>query len=509
MGHASQSPLRIVIVGGGTAGWMAASLMAKRWADRDLQISVIESADVGIIGVGEGSTPQLRAFFDILGVSEGEWMPRCNATYKTAIESVGWSTRPGYERYYHPFKTDLDDRSAPAYYFHTLLRRHDADVPAHPDRYLLNTRLAQQGRGPHPVHQFPFRSFYGYHFDATLIGRFLREWSTARGVRHLIATVAQINLTESGNIRSLSCSDGQEIEADFFVDSTGFRSLLLQQALGVRFVPFASNLYNDAAVAVPTEHAQPDFAPQTTATALRCGWAWRIPLTNRIGNGYVYSSRYLSADQAESELREHLGLGDQEVPLRHLRMKVGRVAQPWAANCLAVGLSQGFIEPLEATALHLVQETVERFIEAWDGGRLGTTQREAFNREINGRFEGVRDYIVCRYRMNTRSDSDYWRDAGSHDELSDSLRSLLQCWYAGEDIIAEIERQGIGQYFGVLSWHCLLGGYGIYPDEAQKRPPAARENRFDVNKIEDFVDRCALNFPSHAAQLEALKQPDT
>ena len=268
MGHASQSPLRIVIVGGGTAGWMAASLMAKRWADRDLQISVIESADVGIIGVGEGSTPQLRAFFDILGVSEGEWMPRCNATYKTAIESVGWSTRPGYERYYHPFKTDLDDRSAPAYYFHTLLRRHDADVPAHPDRYLLNTRLAQQGRGPHPVHQFPFRSFYGYHFDATLIGRFLREWSTARGVRHLIATVAQINLTESGNILSLSCSDGQEIEADFFVDSTGFRSLLLQQALGVRFVPFASNLYNDAAVAVPTEHAQPDFAPQTTGKEL-------------------------------------------------------------------------------------------------------------------------------------------------------------------------------------------------------------------------------------------------
>ncbi len=187
-------------------------------------------------------------------------------------------------------------------------------------------------------------------------------------------------------------------------------------------------------------------------------------------------------------------------------MKVGRVAQPWKANCLAVGLSQGFIEPLEATALHLVQETIERFIEAYGAGQFADTHRAAFNAEINARFEGVRDYIVCRYRVNSRLDTDYWRDAGSHDNLSESLRALLQCWYAGEDIVAEIERQGIGQYFGVLSWHCLLGGYGVYPKDNQKRLPTGRELGFDLGKIEDFVNRCALNFPSHQQHLQALHQ---
>ena len=504
MGIEDARPRRIVIVGGGTAGWMAASLMARRWAGRAVEISVLESPEIGIVGVGEGSTPQLRGFFDALGIAESEWMPRCNATWKTAIESRGWSTRPGFASYYHPFKNDLDDRSAPAYYFNTVMRRRGANVPAHPDRYFINTALAQRRLAPLPADSFPFRVFYGYHFDAMLIGAFLREWSARQGVRHLEGTVSRIEQAEGGDIRALHTQDGRRIEADFYVDCTGFRSLLLQQTLGVRFLPFASNLFNDSAVAMPTPHDGARIAPQTTATALRCGWAWRIPLTNRIGNGYVYSSRYLSRDEAEAELRAHLGIGDADVPARHLAMKVGRVETPWARNCLAVGLSQGFIEPLEATALHLVQETVERFIEAYGAAGFGDAHRAAFNAEINGRFEGVRDYIVCRYRVNSRTDTAYWRDAAGHDHLSDSLRSLLQCWYAGEDLVAEIERQGIGQYFGVLSWHCLLGGYGVYPDPARLRPPGERERRFDVAKIDDFIARCTLNFPDHDAALAGL-----
>jgi 2-polyprenyl-6-methoxyphenol hydroxylase-like FAD-dependent oxidoreductase len=495
------APLRILILGGGTAGWMAASLMARRWVGRAVEITVLESPEIGIVGVGEGSTPQLKGFFDTLGIEEREWMPRCNATFKTAIQSRGWSTRPGFENYYHPFKTDLDDRSAPAYYFNTLMRRRGADVPAHPDAFFIDTALARRRLAPHPAHSFPFRAFYGYHFDAYLIGAFLREWACARGVRHVEGTMARVEQAEDGTIRALHTADGRALHGDFFVDCSGFRSSLLQQALGVPFLPFSANLFNDAAVAMPTPHDERPIAPQTSATALRCGWAWRIPLTNRVGNGYVYSTRYLDAEDAERELRAHVGAGD-DVPARHLRMRVGRVAEPWSRNCLAVGLSQGFIEPLEATALHLVQETLERFIEAFTAGGFGDSHRAAFNREINGRFEGIRDYIVCRYKSNTRGDSAYWRDAAAMTDLSDSLRGVLACWHAGGDLVAEIERQGIGIYFGVLSWHCLLGGYGLYPDAV--RPPTDRERPFDVARIADFIERCTLNFRDHDTVLAEL-----
>lgn len=496
---------QLLILGGGTAGWMTAALLVKRLAGEPVAIRVLESAEIGIVGVGEGSTPQLRAFFDILGIAERDWMPRCNATYKTAIQSVGWSSHPGHGSYYHPFKTDLDDRSAPAFYFNTAMRRRGADVAAHPDRFFINTALAEQRRSPHPAHSFPFRSFYGYHFDAHLIGAFLREWAVARGVIHLEGTVASVARHENGELASVATRDGRVVEADFFVDSTGFRSLLAQQTLGVRFLPFAANLFNDSAIAVPTPHDARGIAPKTTATALSAGWVWRIPLTNRVGNGYVYSSRHLDRDAAEAELRTHLGISlDADFPCRHLAMKVGRVEQPWTGNCLAVGLSQGFIEPLEATALHLVQETAERFIEAWQRGGFSATHRDAFNREINARFEGVRDYIVCRYRVASRGGSDYWRDNAANENLSDSLRQLLECWFAGEDLVAEIERQGIGYFFGPLSWHCLLGGYGVYPDPAGLRAPTPRERPFDVAKIEDFVQRCALNFAPHDVALAAL-----
>jgi len=499
-------PLRIVVLGGGTAGWMTAALMAKRWAGHPIRISVVESPEIAIVGVGEGSTPQLHAFFETLGIEEWEWMPRCNATYKTAIQSRGWSTHRGYESYYHPFKTDLDDRSLPAYFFNTVMRRRGADVYAHPDRFFLDTALAVRRLAPLPAHSFPFRAFYGYHFDAHLIGAFLRDWCKGQGVHHLEGTVARVSQGDDGDLAALHLADGRTVEAEFFVDCTGFRSLLLQQALGVPFLSFAENLFNDSAVVMPTPHDGHGIAPQTTATALRCGWAWHIPLTNRVGNGYVYSSRYLSRDAAEVELRAHLGMMESEVPVRHLAMKVGRVTEPWSRNCLAVGLSQGFIEPLEATALHLVQETVERFIEAYTAGRFGPQHRQAYNAEINGRFEGVRDYIVCRYRMNSRTDTPYWRDAAANNRISDSLLALLECWYSGGDLVHEIDRQDIGKYFGAHSWHCLLGGYGVYPDAATLRPPSEREFRFDIAKIAEFIDRCTLNFPPHEQALAALRE---
>ncbi len=496
-------PLRVCIVGGGTAGWMAASLMARFWSGRAVELSVVESPEIGIVGVGEGSTPSLKGFFDYLGIAEEDWMPACHATYKLGIRFAGWSERPGYASYFHPFPSDLDHHSAPAFYYHAFARRNGADLPAHPDRYFLNSVLASKGLGPHAEHHFPFHPAYGYHFDAQLIGRFLARWAAQRGVAHIKATVAEVERLENGDIGALACADGQRIEADLYVDSTGFRSLLLQQTLGVPFLAFADNLFNDSAVVAPTALDPEQGIPcETRASALSAGWCWRIPLTERFGNGYVYSSRYIERDAAEREFRAHLGLPD-DAPLRHLSMKVGRVANAWSHNCLAVGLSQGFVEPLEATALHVVQDTVERFLEAFEEGGRTAQHRERFNAQLNRRVEGIRDYIVCHYRASQRDCSAYWRDCAALESLSPSLRQLLGVWFAGSDLAEEVKRQQIGSFYSPLSWHCLLGGYGVYPDADRLRPPEPRLQRFDLARIDDFLTRCALNFRPHAAQLQA------
>lgn len=497
----TEKPLRIVILGGGTAGWMAANLFAARWAGRG-EVTVVESPEIGIVGVGEGSTPQLKAFFDGLGIAEADWMPRCNATFKNGIGFKGWSERPGFESYFHPFPTALDAHTAPAFFFNTRARRQRQDVWAHPDRFFVPTRLAAERLGPHAAESFPFDMGYGYHFDAHLIGAVLRDHAERLGVRRLDRKIAEVAIDTEGTITHLVAEGGETIAGDFFVDCSGFRSMIAQQALGVRFLPFANNLFNDAAVVMPTP-VDPDGTDSATqSNAMKNGWVWKIPLRNRTGNGYVYSSRYCSADEAEAELRACLGIGDDGPAARHLRMKVGRVENSWTGNCLAVGLSQGFVEPLEATALHVVQATVEGFIQAYEAGGFTPANRDGFNRTINARIEGIRDYIVCHYRASRRTDTQYWRDNASHDELSDSLKAIFTCWFTGGDLEAEIARQDIGKYYAPISWHCLLAGYGNFPDDKAMQPVS--KPRHDMAKIDELVRRCALNFGDHRALLEAM-----
>jgi 2-polyprenyl-6-methoxyphenol hydroxylase-like FAD-dependent oxidoreductase len=496
---------KIVIVGGGTAGWMTANLMARHWADRDFDIELLESREIGIIGVGEGSTPQLKAFFDAIGVKESEWMPQCNATYKVGITFNGWSTKTGFEHYFHPFPAQADLQNYPAFIHNCQLRRQGIDVHAHPDRYFVPSLLARDGLGPIANHSFPFPVRYGYHFDSQLLGQFLRGVATSRGVRYIEAQVVEVMRNEVGDIACLKLLDGASVTADFFVDCTGFRGMLLQQAMQVPFHSFAGNLFNDAAVVMPTpQRANP--SSQTTSTALRHGWAWDIPLTHRIGNGYVYSSAYCAPDAAETELRERLGLLDSPVVARHLKMRVGRVVSTWSGNCLAVGLSQGFIEPLEATALHVVLETVEGFISCYERGGFTDKHRDELNLSIARRFDCIRDYIVCHYRVSTRRDTEYWRANSSHEQLSDSLRALLSVWLNREDLSAEIERQNIGAYYNTISWHCLLAGYGIFPNAPYRSPGDSREAGCDMHMIDDFVARCALNFKPHSEQLSGLRR---
>ena len=490
---------RIVILGGGTAGWMAANLFADAWPQA--RITVIESPEIGIIGVGEGSTPQFKAFFDRLGIAERDWMPACNATYKNGIAFHGWSERAGCESYFHPFPTMLDVHTGDSFFNHTAARRSGIAAEAHPDRFYLPARLAADQRGPKPDPRFPFDVSYGYHFDAYLVGAFLRDHAVGRGVAHLPLRVTEVRVGADGAVAALVTEDGAAIEADLFVDSSGFKSVIAQEALGVPFRSFGDNLFNDSAVVMPTPRTGDAINAHTKATALSAGWCWDIPLTNRTGNGYVYSSLYLTPEAAEAELRAHLGLPDDAPAARHLKMKVGRIETSWTANCLAVGLSQGFIEPLEATALHVVQATVEGFINAWAAGGFTPRNRDSFNASIAARFEGIRDYIVCHYRMNQRRDTPYWRDNAANAHLSASLTELLRCWFRGGDLVAEVARQRIATYYSAMSWHCLLSGYGCYPPDGQLR---AAEGGSDMARIDDFLARCAGNFAPHHLQLAAL-----
>ena len=482
----------IVIAGGGTAGWMTACLMAQAWPDA--HISLIESPDIGIIGVGEGSTPSLKAFFHKLNIPDSEWMSACHATYKTNIRFINWSPSSGNSNYSHPFISQLDTFSEKAFYSNCFSRRMGLAFETSPEQFFFNGYLAKAGKAPITPAHFPFRIEYGYHFDSALLGKFLRTKALQLDVTHLPLTIDGVTQEPDGRIKELICNDGLVVSADLFVDCTGFGSLLMQKTLAVPFHSFASNLFNDSAVVLPTA-ALADLPVETTATALSNGWAWQIPLQHRTGNGYVYSSNFINAEKAELELRTELGLLDAAVESRHLKMKVGQLQQHWYKNCLAVGLSQGFIEPLEATALHLVQTSVEIFIDQYQFGAATVLQKQQYNRQISERFERVRDYIVAHYKLNSRDDTDYWRANRENLHLSDSLLQILDCWYRRHDLDQEIKRQQISSHFGTSSWHCLLSGYGVYPalvaaqDELEKRPDPYQDLR-----LEAFFSACLLNF---------------
>ena len=493
----------IVILGGGTAGWMTANLLQKKWRQRGIQISVVESPDIGIIGVGEGSTPLLKEFFDSLEISESEWMPQCNATYKNGISFNDWSTVPGYESYFHPFPCSLDFATFGFLYKYTELRRKGADVLAHPNRFSLMAGLTERKLAPLPAENFPFHFQYGYHFDSVLIGKFLREKAKESGVSHIEATVEKVEQESDGSIKSLLLNTGQILSGDFFVDCSGFASILLQKTLKVPFVGFAENLFNDSAVAIPTD-IETEIPAETLSTALSNGWAWKIPLTNRFGNGYVFSSKYCSPDEAETELRSHLNILESDVEARHLKMKVGRVQETWAKNCVAVGLSQGFIEPLEATALQFVYSTIEQFSQALEEGNFSGENRDEFNARMNANFEGVRDYIVLHYKTNSRSDSQYWIDNRENQKISDNLRAMIECWYAIEDTQEALTRLNIGSYYSQRSWTCLLAGVGVFPKQENLVIPD-KENvgmaMKDLKYVDDFIKGCSLNFKSHGKLL--------
>jgi len=490
----SEKPKKILIVGGGTAGWMAANLMASRWEDID--VCLLESTEIGIIGVGEGSTPHLKFFFDSIGVSESEWMPRCNATYKNGISFVNWSSVPGHESYFHPFPAQTDDFTVPTFFSNVKARIQGNNVNAHPDNYFLETYLTKKNLGPIAAESFPFQIFYGYHFDATLVGQFLAEKAVGRGVKRIFGTVTEVVLGAKGEITAVRLNDDSFLEADFFIDCSGFKSLLLQDALKVTFNSFKENLFNNAAVVMPSAISE-IIPPETKSTTLSNGWAWKIPLVNRYGNGYVYSGDYITPDQAETELRQHLGLLESDVAARHLQMKVGRAEKHWEKNCLAIGLSQGFIEPLEATALALSYETITGFIKHYENGFYTNKFAEIFNNEINAKFDGVRDYIVCHYKANQRKDTNYWKDNAVNPKVSDSLNKILYLWRTSQNFAKDMRIHNLEGSYQAKSWACLLAGYGVLPPLELSATNFGYTSPHDMDQLADFIRRCGLNFKNH------------
>lgn len=465
-------PKAITIVGGGTAGWMAANLILHAWPS--VQVTLVESDDIGIIGVGEGATPYLKTFFKRLNIDEKEWMPACDATYKVGINFENWSGRKGHDAYFHPFFSSFDKPVAEMFFHNCGLKRRGWDAATQPDDFFVAGELARQKKSPLFSDAKAGGAHsdidYAYHFDSGKLGQFLKAKAKAKGLRHIVDNVLDIAINTSGAIDHITTAKSGVLGADIYIDCTGFRARLIHQALKREYVSYADNLFNNAAVAIQTPNvANAPLEVQTRSIALSNGWMWKIPLISRQGNGYVYSDSHITASQAETELRSELGIGDDDdIKVKHLKMRIGRLSEHWHQNCLAVGLSQGFIEPLEATALMLTQLTIDQFIQSFDQPNLSrSTHVPAFNKQLNTIFDGVRDYIVAHYQLTHRSDTDYWRDNKHNLNMPEVLGVLKDAWLSGQDVEQVMAKYSAQLVYLRPSWYCILAGMGLFPADSK------------------------------------------
>jgi hypothetical protein len=478
-------PASITIVGGGSAGWMTASLMAHSWPKAS--ITLVESSQVPTIGVGEGSTPYLKLFFQRLGIPDHDWMPECAATYKCGIRFTDWCTKPGYQSYFHPFFSRHDIEPASGYFDLCAARRKAQTSNVGPDHFFVSAALARAHKAPIGLDSKIGDIDYGYHFDAGLLGAYLKRYAISKGVNHVVDHVEQVHARQEGGIAAIQTSNHGRLKSEFYVDCTGFSALLIRRALNESFVSYQDTLLNDRAVAIGVPREGGTIASCTVSRALSSGWSWHIPLQNRIGNGYVYSSEFLQPEAAESELRKTLGTQASGLEAVHLKMRLGRVERHWRDNCLAVGLSQGFIEPLEATALMLIQITVDSFIEQYRSeGTLEQTQL-SFNNSINRLFDGVKDYVSLHYLLNNRTDSSYWISAREEIMVSDSLQALEQAWIGTADFDQALQEQASQQIYLRPSWYCIFAGMGHFestdPNIDQKIGSAAANARAHCDQV--------------------------
>lgn len=420
---------RVVIVGGGTAGWMAGAALGHMVGGR-LDVTLIESDEIGIVGVGEATIPPLRDFNLALGIDENEFLAGTQGTFKLGIEFVNWG-RQG-DRYIHPFGRFRD--SVMGIPFHQLWLRQTQLAQGRSDcgeigDYSLAVAAAKLGRFALPAgdrKSVLSTLSYAYHIDASLYSRYLRGYATKRGVNRVegkIVSVEQDSL--NGNIAAVVLESGQRVEGDFFIDCSGFRSLLLGKTLGVPYRSWQHWLPCDSAIAVACASAGP-ATPYTRSTAETAGWRWRIPLQHRVGNGHVFSSAMTDSDTALRTLLDGLDAPTVGEP-RHLRFEAGRRERMWEKNCIAIGLSSGFIEPLESTSIHLIQQAVFRILALFPDTGFNPVEVEKYNDLLISEYEFIRDFIILHYKVTQRDDSEFWNYCRTMD-IPESLEQKLELW---------------------------------------------------------------------------------
>jgi tryptophan halogenase len=454
---------RVVVLGGGTAGWMSAAALAKLLGPL-VSVTLIESEDIGIVGVGEATLPHIRGFVERLGIDEAAFMQATHATYKLGIDFRDFG-KIG-DSYIHPFGTFGEEAAGvPFHHYWLELQRQGLAEPLGTYSLAVMAALANKFRPPTTDGSLTSTYGYAYQFDATLFGPYLRQHATENlGVERIEGKVVEVRQNpESGDVTALVLESGQALEGDLFVDCSGFRSLLLGSTLGEEWEDWSRWLPCDRAAALPCAHASEDFAPLTSAIAMPAGWRWRIPLQHRMGNGYVFSSQFISEDEACGVIRGAVD-GEPLADPRVLRFRAGRRSKSWNRNVIAVGLSSGFLEPLESTSLYLSQMAITYLIELFPlDGRIDPRDRDEFNRLVDMEYDRVRDFLILHFHATERDDSEFWNHVRTM-AVPDTLLEKMELWRKA----GRVEKYSDGLFYDA-SWIAVYIGQGVWPQRHDPR----------------------------------------
>jgi tryptophan halogenase len=489
----------VVIVGGGTAGWMTAAAAGRFLDDGQRRITLVESDAIGTVGVGEATIPSILNFNKLLGIDEAEFLRETKGSFKLGIEFAGWH-RPD-SGYFHPFGSFGRDIEGINFHQLWLKLRGQAGIGPIAD-YSPSTVAARAAAFGPPVGdpRSPLSGMaYAYHIDATLYAAFLRRRAEADGVARVEGRIVSVEHVDNGDVAAVVLDDGRRIAGDLFIDCSGFRSLLLGDTLGVGFEDWSHWLPCDRAIAVPTERTEP-LLPYTRATAHVAGWQWRIPLQHRTGNGVVYCSRFLSDDAAERLLLSRLDSAPTAAP-RRLSFTAGQRHRMWEGNVVAIGLSGGFLEPLESTSIHLIQQGISKLFALFPDRSFSTVERNEYNRQMADNYRSIRDFIILHYHATARDDSPFWDHVRTMD-VPDSLTRKLDLFrHKGRVFRYEDE------LFAMPSWVAVLLGQGVDPVGHDPVADALDEERLAgaLRQMRSATAAAVAALPSHGAVLTRLE----
>jgi hypothetical protein len=496
----------IIIVGGGTAGWLSAVFLQQVFRAYNLEctITLIESSDIPTVGVGEATLPTLRNTLHACDIDEKDWMVACNATFKMAIKFVNWAKQP----FWHPFGSipALESFSLAEYWLRRKLAGYTQPMAYTCYSILPACDARRAARRPQdPPYDGPVP--YAYHLDAGLLATYLRDIGVARGVVHVVDNVLDVGLhAESGFISHLRTTQHGDLHADLFIDCSGFTGLLINQALGEPFVSYQDSLLCDSALAlpIPTNDETDNINPYTTSTALSAGWAWHTPLFGRSGNGYVYSSAFQSRDEAEQEFRGYLGAKADGLAARPLKMRVGRTRNAWVKNCIAIGLAGGFVEPLESTGIWFIEAGLSTLFANFPNEDFHPSVLRKYNRIMAAHYEIVRDFIMLHYCTTQREDTSFWR-ANRYDTAKSSvLQERLALW---EAMLPQGDNAEPVGFFEDSSCVCILAGMDRLPRRSSPMigqiPAAAIDRAFQALRREG--DELKASLPDHYQYLVSLR----